>query len=87
MSTCAYQGMNGVLLNQEILPKNKPVSISNMDVLELGVGSKFMYSFRDQKVEDCEPFAKRMKVNLQSTGPSLNDTEAFQNWIKSKKVI
>jgi hypothetical protein len=79
--------MNGILLNQEIIPKNKPVSISNMDVLELGVGSKFMYSFRDQNVEDCEPFAKRMKVNFQSKGPSLKDTEAFQNWIKSKKVI
>ncbi|EFX72095.1 hypothetical protein DAPPUDRAFT_326474 [Daphnia pulex] len=85
-------GMNGVAVNHVAVPKHQQIPIHNMDIIEFGAGSKYVYAFRvqsDSPEVGEEPVAKKMRLPLANRNyPSLKDSpEAFHNWVRSKKNL
>ncbi len=82
--------MNGVAINHVQLPKDQEILLQNMDTVEFGAGSKFVYAFRVQVTGAAEePLAKKFKRPLADRNyPTMKDSpEAFKQWIRSKKSL
>lgn len=83
--------MNGIMLNNVEITKNKEIPLNHMDTIEFGVGtSKFVYTFRVMPTESSEePQAKKMRAPLASQNcPSSKESpQAYQEWWQSKKLL